>query len=104
MATDIEKALNDGTAPWKEIEYRTKAFWVFSDPTIPIKGYLCFVPTNRKMEYIVECYKAAYKWGYEGIDAEKWQGFNIVQSVGMDEVYPHIHLIPRRPEENIFGL
>ena len=97
MATDIEKALDNGTAPWKEIDYRTKTFWVFRDPTIIIENYLCFVPAQRTMECLFEAYKAAYKWGYDGIESEKWPGFNIIQSVGIDSLYPHIHMIPRYP-------
>jgi hypothetical protein len=100
MITDIEKALNDGTAPWKEIEYRTKAFWVFRDSTAPCQDYLCFVPTEKSMDCLFNAYRAAYKWGFEGIESEKWQGFNLVQSVGdvagQNGLYPHIHMIPRR--------
>jgi diadenosine tetraphosphate (Ap4A) HIT family hydrolase len=100
MPTDLEKALNDGTAPWKEIEYRTKVFWIFRDSTAPCEGYLCFVPAFKTMDCLFETYSAAYKWGYEGIESEKWQGFNIMQSVGdiagQNGLYPHIHMIPRR--------
>lgn len=103
MQTDIEKALNDGVAPWKEIEFRTEKFWIFSDSTAPAKGYLCFVPTSKTMDCLFSAYTAAYKWGYDGIVADKWQGFNIVQSVGevagQNIAYPHIHMIPRRPED-----
>ena len=100
MTTDIEKALYDGSAPWKEIEYRTKSFWIFRDSTAPCENYMCFVPTFKTMDCLFDTYRAAYKWGYDGIQAEKWQGFNLMQSVG--EVagqgiqYPHIHMIPRR--------
>jgi diadenosine tetraphosphate (Ap4A) HIT family hydrolase len=100
MTTDIEKALANNIVPWKEIEYRTKTFWVFKDPTAPSEGYLCFTPANINAECLYDCYKAAYKWGYNGIEEDKWQGFNIVQSIGavagQDINYPHIHMIPRR--------
>jgi diadenosine tetraphosphate (Ap4A) HIT family hydrolase len=100
MTTDIEKALNDGSAPWKEIEYRTNTFWIFRDSTAPCEGYLCFVPTYRTMDCLFNAYKAAYKWGYDGIQDQKWEGFNIMQSVGTTAgqyaEYPYIHMIPRR--------
>jgi hypothetical protein len=99
MTTDIEKALNDGSAPWKEIEFRTNTFWIFRDAQAPCKGYLCFVPAQKSLDCLFESYRAAYKWGYDGIESGKWAGFNIVQSVGdiagQDGKYPHIHMIPR---------
>lgn len=100
MATDIEKALDNGIAPWKEIEYRTKTFWIFRDSDGPPEGYLCFVPTFCNSHCLSETYQAAYKWGYDGIVSGKWEGFNIVQSVGaiagQHINYPYIHMIPRR--------
>jgi diadenosine tetraphosphate (Ap4A) HIT family hydrolase len=100
MATDIERALSNGLAPWKEIEYRTKTFWIFRDIDAPAEGYLCFAPTTTNTECLYECYKGAYKWGFDGITDGKWEGFNIVQSVGevagQSIKYPHIHMIPRR--------
>lgn len=100
MLTDIERALNNGIAPWKEIEYRTKTFWIFRDPEAPAEGYLCFVPTFCNNKCLVDAYQAAYKWGYEGMQDGRWQGFNIVQSVGSEAGqnidYPHIHMLPRR--------
>jgi hypothetical protein len=101
MITDIEKALNDGSAPWKEIEYRTNTFWVFKETGEPPDGYLCFVPTYKTVDCLVGAYRAAYKWGWEGMESGKWSGFNIVQSVGdaagQAGKYPHIHMVPRRP-------
>lgn len=100
MQTDIERALSNGVAPWTEIEFRTNKFWIFRDSTSPPAGYLCFVPTYETAECLYETYRAAYKWGYDGIVSGKWEGFNLVQSVG--EVagqsinYPHIHMVPRR--------
>jgi len=100
MITDIEKAMTNGTAPWKEIEYRCKDFWVFSDNEGPPEGYLCFVPAYKTAECLYHTYKAAYKWGYDGIERDKWEGFNIIQSVGIaageNIGYPHIHMVPRR--------
>ena len=99
MLTDLEKALQNGVASWKEIEYQSKTFWAFRDSAAPAKGYLCFVPTQNNTDSICKTLAAAYKWGQAGVRAKHWTGFNIVQSVGLtagqDITYPHIHMIPR---------
>lgn len=100
MATDLERALDERQVPWTEIEYRTKDFWVFKDGYPVSEGHLLFVPTQKRFENIVECFKAAYKFGYDGVNFEKWDGFNVGQNcgetAGQTIDYPHIHMIPRR--------
>jgi diadenosine tetraphosphate (Ap4A) HIT family hydrolase len=97
------EALEDGTAPWNQIEFRTKDYWVFKDGFPVTEGHLLFVPTNTKWENLKTCFEAAYKWGYRGIDDEKWDAFNVGQNVGKEAgqtvMYPHIHLIPRRKND-----
>jgi diadenosine tetraphosphate (Ap4A) HIT family hydrolase len=98
--TDLEKALDEKRAPWTAIEYRTKDFWAFRDAYAVTEGHLLFVPTYEKFDNIIECYKAAYKFGYEGVVSEKWDAFNVGQNCGEEAgqtvMYPHIHMIPRR--------
>ena len=100
MITEIERALNDGIAPWKEIEYRTKDFWVFKDGFPVTEGHLLFVPTNETWDCLSACYKAAYDFGYEGVRMGRWDAFNVGQNVGeaagQTVMYPHVHMIPRR--------
>jgi diadenosine tetraphosphate (Ap4A) HIT family hydrolase len=100
MPTDLEQALSERLAPWTEIEYRTKTFWVFKDAYPVTEGHLLFVPTYTKPENLYDCFKAAYKFGYDGVEAEKWNGFNVGQNVGeaagQTVMYPHVHMIPRR--------
>jgi diadenosine tetraphosphate (Ap4A) HIT family hydrolase len=100
MISELERALNNGTAPWKEIEYRTKNFWVFRDGYPVTEGHLLFVPAYQTSEHIYECFQAAYESGLEGVFSEKWDGFNVGQNVGetagQTVMYPHIHMIPRR--------
>lgn len=100
MITDLERALNERRAPWTEIEYRTKEFWVFRDAYPVSEGHLLFVPTQERFDNIIECVKAAYKFGYDGVISEKWDAFNIGQNcgeaAGQTVMYPHIHMIPRR--------
>jgi diadenosine tetraphosphate (Ap4A) HIT family hydrolase len=100
MTTDLETALADKIAPWTEIEYKTKTFWVFKDAYPVTEGHLLFVPTYEQAENLYECFKAAYKFGYDGVKLEKWEGFNVGQNVGQvagqTVMYPHVHMIPRR--------
>lgn len=100
MITDLERALDDKRAPWTSIEYRTKDYWVFADAYPVTEGHLLFVPTAEKFDNIMECYRAAYKFGYEGVASERWDSFNIGQNCGIEAgqtvMYPHIHMIPRR--------
>jgi diadenosine tetraphosphate (Ap4A) HIT family hydrolase len=100
VLTELEQALSERLAPWSEIEYRTKTFWVFKDAYPVTEGHLLFVPTYKKSENLYECFKAAYKFGYDGVEAEKWDGFNVGQNVGESAgqtvMYPHVHMIPRR--------
>ena len=66
MSTNLEKALNNGIAPWTEIEYKCKDFWIFKDGYAVTEGHLLFVPTEETSEGIQACFKAAYKWGEIG--------------------------------------
>lgn len=98
--TELEKALDEKRAPWTIIEYRTKDFWVFSDAYPVTQGHLLFVPTQLESFNLYECYKAAYKFGFDGVETNKWDAFNIGQNVGVEAgqtvMYPHVHMIPRR--------
>ncbi len=98
--TDLERALDERRAPWSEIEYRTNEWWAFRDAYAVTEGHLLFVPTYEKFENIMACYRAAYKFGYDGVVSEKWDAFNIGQNcgeaAGQTVMYPHIHMIPRR--------
>ena len=100
MKTDLEKALDTKVAPWTEIEYRCKDFWIFRDAYPVTEGHFLFVPTNQTSDCLYACFQAAYKWGYNGVKDEKWDGFNIGQncgeSAGQTVMYPHVHMIPRR--------
>jgi len=100
MTTDLERALHEKRAPWTEIEYRTKDFWVFRDAYAVTEGHLLFVPTQEEFSNVVECFKAAHKFGYNGVESKQWDAYNVGQNVGeaagQTVMYPHIHMIPRR--------
>lgn len=100
MTTDLELALGNKLAPWTEIEYRCKDFWIFRDAYPVTDGHLLFVPTMENSQCLYACFQGAYKFGYDGVASEKWDAFNIGQNVGESAgqtvMYPHIHMIPRR--------
>jgi len=98
--TTLEQALSTKRAPWTEIEYRTRDYWVFRDAYPVTPGHLLFVPVEETFEGVMSCYRAAYQFGYAGIDNNDWDGFNVGQNIGemagQTVMYPHIHMIPRR--------
>jgi hypothetical protein len=97
LMTDIEKALNDGKAPWKNIEYRTKDFWIFG--LEDTSTHLLFVPTQTNADCLAACWRAAYQWGYQGLESNTWTGFQVWQNVGSsdpDGTYPAVHMQSHR--------
>jgi len=98
--TDLEIALYDSIAPWTDVEFKTKDYWIFKDRYAVTEGHLLFVPTQETPENILECYRAAYTRGQQGVANNLWDGFNVGQNcgkaAGQTVMYPHIHMIPRR--------
>lgn len=96
----LEQSITNNLVPWREIEYRTKHYWVFKDDTFGVAGHLLFVPTEEASENLWKCYEAAYQFGFNGVQAEKWDAFIIQQNVGkaagQTVMYPHVHMIPKR--------
>ena len=86
--------------PWKDILVDTKQFTVFKDKYPVTEGHVLFVPKVEDWEHLTECFKAAYKWGYDWVERGYCDAFNIGQNVGKEAgqsvMYPHVHLIPRR--------
>ena len=67
--TNLERALDENRAPWTEIEFRSKDFWVFRDAYPVTPGHLLFVPTEEQ---------------------------SVGEAAGQTVMYPHVHMIPRR--------
>lgn len=105
MNSDLERALSNGIAPWKSIEYRCKEFWIFNDGFPVTDGHLLFVPVVENQDCLYACFQAAYKWGYNGVSNGNWDGFNIGQNCGVAAgqtvMYPHVHMIPRRKGDTV---
>lgn len=91
--TDIEQALTSGEAPWVEIEFRTLTYWAFSPIEPECDGHMIFAPISRNMSGLVDCYRAAYQFGFQGHVSDKWPKYRIVQDVGR-QGYPFVELIP----------
>ena len=100
MSNDLITALDKKRAPWTDIVFKAKEFWVFADAYPVTSGHLLFVPTYENWDCLWACFKGAYKFGTDGVIQEKWEGFNVGQNVGevagQTVMYPHVHMIPRR--------
>ena len=96
----LEKAIEANAIPWRNPEHKTKNFWVFRDKYPVTEGHLLFVPTENSMLNLMDCYKAAYQFGYDGLMDGKYDGFNVGQNIGeaagQTVMWPHVHMIPRR--------
>ena len=86
--------------PWKDVLIDTRDFTVFKDKYPVTEGHILFVPKTQTWEDLAKCYKAAYAWGYDWVDKDYCTGYNIGQNVGASagqtNMWPHVHLIPRR--------
>lgn len=91
--------------PWTNAVMKTKTYYVFEAIEPESSGHVVFVPKEQTWEYLADCYKAAYMWGYGWMEDNFCEGFNLVQNVGeaADQYvkYPHVHLVPRRRNETI---
>lgn len=54
------------------------------------------MPTKLSFDGLVACYKAAYQFGYNGIDSDKWDSFEIKQMVDNQGKmqYPCVYMYP----------
>ena len=97
---DLERALDEKRAPWTEIEYRTKDFWVFRDAYPVTEGHLLFVPKYNTIGVLTDAFEDAVRYGKKMVELGQWDGFNIGmnygEAAGQTIDWPHIHLIPRR--------
>lgn len=101
MMTDLDRARLSGVAPWQTVVDVRPDYTVFSDAYAVTSGHLLFVPNHDTWYCLSACYQAAYESGREGMLAGNWQAFNIGQNIGeaagQTVMYPHVHMIPRRP-------
>lgn len=97
----LEKAREEGRAPWTEVEVDTRDFTVFKDKYPVTDGHLLIVPKTNNQEELMKCFKFAVSVGNQNVEASNNItgyniGLNIGASAGQTCMYPHVHLIFRR--------
>lgn len=96
----LEKARANKIAPWDELVVDLDTVKVFADRYPVTMGHRLFVPKHNTVDNIVECFRAAIKYGQTLVDANNCEGFNIGMNIGaaagQTVMYPHVHCIPRR--------
>lgn len=102
MNRTIDQAKNDDDFPWPNENFflESRTYVIYRDGYPVTHGHLLFIPKEESWENVVECWKAAYRWGHEWIENGFCESFNLGQNVGEQAGqtvnYPHVHLIPRR--------
>ena len=102
MIDTLEKAQEDGRAPWTNVELDTRDFVVYNDIYPVTLGHTLVVPRENTIENIQKCFKFAQEMGNINVEAETNPitgyniGINIGTSAGQTCMYPHVHLIFRR--------
>ena len=97
----LQKAQQEGRAPWTNVIYDTRDFVVFEDAYPVTEGHTLVVPKSNTQEELLKCFKFATAMGNENIQSENNItgyniGLNIGASAGQTCMYPHVHLIFRR--------
>lgn len=102
MTDTLEKAQQDGRAPWTDVFLDTKEFVVYNDLYPVTPGHTLVVPRENTVENIQKCFKFAQEMGNMNIEADTNPitgyniGINMGESSGQTCMYPHVHLIFRR--------
>ena len=98
----LEKAREEGRAPWTNVSLDTRDFVVFEDIYPVTEGHTLVVPKVNTQEEILKCMKFALAMGNDNVRSEtnNITGFNIGLNIGVSAgqtcMYPHVHLIFRR--------
>ena len=98
----LEKAQQDGRAPWTDVEINTRDFVVYNDKFPVTEGHTLVVPKQATMDDIERCIKFAMSIGQQNVASLSNNitgynvGINMGESAGQTCMYPHVHLIFRR--------
>jgi len=98
----LEKAQQDGRAPWTDVEIDTRDFVVYNDKFPVTEGHTLVVPKQATMDDIERCIKFAMSMGQQNVASLSNNitgynvGINMGESAGQTCMYPHVHLIFRR--------
>jgi diadenosine tetraphosphate (Ap4A) HIT family hydrolase len=102
MTTDtLDKAQEEGRAPWTNVMLDTRDFVVYEDIYPVTEGHTLVVPKEATQDEILKCFKFALAMGQQNIEADNnVDGYNIGINMGVSAgqtcMYPHVHLIFRR--------
>ena len=102
MFDTLEKAQDEGRAPWTNVTIDTRDFVVYEDMYPVTEGHTLIVPKQATQDDIVRCMKFAVAMGQQNVDSLSNNitgynvGINIGTSAGQTCMYPHVHLIFRR--------
>ena len=101
MFDTLEKAKEEGRAPWTNVVLDTRDFVVFEDMYPVTEGHTLVVPREVTQQEIEKCFKFALAMGDQNVSADNNVtgyniGINIGESAGQTCMYPHVHLIFRR--------
>ena len=102
MFDTLEKAQQEGRAPWTDVQVDTRDFVVYSDKYPVTEGHTLIVPKTNSQEELMKCFKFAMTMGVQNVESENTNitGFNIGLNIGVSAgqtcMYPHVHLIFRR--------
>jgi ATP adenylyltransferase len=98
----LEKAQQEGRAPWTDVEIDTQEFVVFKDKYPVTLGHMLVVPKTNTQEELMKCFNFAVSIGNVNVATEDNDitgfniGLNVGASAGQTCMYPHVHLIFRR--------
>jgi ATP adenylyltransferase len=102
MIDTLEKAQEEGRAPWTNVTIDTRDFVVYEDIYPVTEGHTLVVPRENTVENIQKCFKFAQEMGAMNVEADSNPitgyniGLNMGTSAGQTCMYPHVHLIFRR--------
>ena len=98
----LEKAREEGRAPWTNVSLDTRDFVVFEDIYPVTQGHTLVVPKTNTQEELMKCFKFAVAMGDQNVQTDSNDitgyniGLNMGTSAGQTCMYPHVHLIFRR--------
>jgi len=97
----LDQAQAAGVAPWDDFVREDFHVVVFRDRYPVTPGHLLFVPVYNTEGLIKDAFGDAVKEGKRMIAAGECDGYNVGLNMGaaagQTVMYPHVHLIPRRP-------
>ena len=67
----LQLAVEEGRAPWTDVEVDTRDFTVFRDKYPVTKGHILVVPKQATQENILKCFNFAVTMGHDNVASDK---------------------------------